>query len=211
MKITIVRTFVIGALLAAGSAQAQSWETYRPRQSMLMFNYEMSKAVGSFADDFITDTSWNGFSFEQRSMLNERFSAGVSFTYNRFEQTYSNLLLQLDGGGAFSGPVYRYADQLAVKGLVHAYFLDGPFRPYVGAGLGGVWAYSYGQTADFARTDDGFDFIVSPEVGLTFTAARGASSIGLNVAYRYNWTSSDFNGVTDAQSMALVVGLFGAY
>jgi len=52
---------------------------------------------------------------------------------------------------------------------------------------------------------------VSPEVGITFTAARGASSIGLNVAYRYNWTSSDFNGVTDAQSMALVVGLFGAY
>lgn len=211
MKTMILRAAVVGALLAAGAAQAQGFETYRPRQTMTMFNYEMSAALGSFKDDFVSDTSWRGFSFEARSMVAERISAGIGFTYNRFDQTYSNVTLDLDSGGTFSGPVYRYNDQLAIKGLLHYYLGQGPIQPYLGVGLGGVWSYAFAQTADLANSDDGFDFIASPEVGLTFTAARGASSVGLNVAFRYNYTTADFLRVNDAQSMALVVGLFGAY
>ena len=211
MKTMILKAAVVGALLAAGAAHAQGFETYRPRQTMTMFNYEMSSAVGSFSDDFVSDTSWRGFSFEARSMVKERLSAGISFTYNRFDQTYSNLTLDRPNGGTISGPVYRYSDQLAVKGLLHAYFSDGPIQPYAGVGIGGVWSYAYAQTADLANADDGFDFIVSPEVGLTLTAARGASSLGLNAALRYNYTTADFLSVDDAQSITVVVGLFGAY
>lgn len=210
MKTMIARAAVIGALLAAGTADAQ-WETYKPRQSMMMFNYEMSTALGSFDDDFVSDTSWRGFSFELRSTVANRLSAGVGFTYNRFDQTYSNLSATTVGGGTLSGPVYRYADQLALKGLLHGYLMEGPLQPYAGVGIGGVWTYAYSQSADLARTDDGFDFIISPEVGLMFTAAKGASSVGLNAALRYNYTTADFHEVSDAQTLAVVVGIFGAY
>jgi hypothetical protein len=211
MKTMILKYAVVGLLLAAGTAQAQDFETYRPRQTMTIFNYEMSQAVGSFSDDFVDETSWRGFSFEARSMVKEQVSIGIGFTYNRFDQTRSNVTLQTDSGGTLSGPVYRYADQLAVKGLGHFYLGHGALQPYLGVGLGGVWTYSYSQIADLANTDDGFEFIASPEVGLMLTAAKGASSLGLNVAFRYNWTTADFNRVNDAQSIALVVGLFGAY
>jgi hypothetical protein len=209
---TIARLAVLGALLAAGVAEAQgySYSTYRPRESMYMFNYEMSQPLGSFSDDFIDETSWRGFSFEGRSMVRERISLGIGFTFNRYDQTYSNLSVPV-GGGTLSGPVYRYADQFAIKGLVHYYFMETAVRPYVGIGLGGVWAYSYSQIADLAAADDGFHFIASPEVGLTFTAAKGASSAGLNFAVRYNYTTADFQKVTDAQSLAVVVGLFAGY
>lgn len=211
MKTTIARAAVVGALLAAGSASAQGFETYRPRQTMYILNYEVSTALGSFSDKFISETSWRGFSFEGRSMVKERLSIGLGFTYNRFEQTHSLLSTTTPNGGTLSGPVYRYADQLGFKALVHAYLLEGPLQPYVGVGIGGVWTYAYAQTTDLARADDGFDFIASPEVGLTFTAAHGASSIGLNFAVRYNYTTADFLSVNDAQSLAVVIGVFGGY
>jgi hypothetical protein len=211
MKTNIARAVVVGALLTAGAAQAQGFETYRPRQSLYIFNYEVASGIGSMSDNFVSATSWRGFSFEGRSMVADRISAGIGFTYNRFEQTHSNVVMAAGNGGTLSGPVYRYNDQLAVKGLVHAYLLRGPIQPYLGVGLGGVWSYAYAQSADLGQADSDFEFIASPEVGLTFTAAHGASSVGLNLAFRYNYTTADFLRVNDAQSLVVAIGLFGAY
>jgi hypothetical protein len=211
MTSNIARVAVAAALLAAGSAHAQGYASYSPTQSIYLFNYEMSTALGSFSDDFVDEFSWRGFSFEGRSMVAPRISVGIGFNFNRYSQTFDNLSETTATGGTLSGPVYRYADQLAVKGLLHGYLMDGPIRPYLGAGVGGVWSYSYSQLADLARSDDGFDFIVSPEVGLLFTAAKGASSVGLNAAIRYNWSTADFLQVENAQSLNFVVGIFGAY
>lgn len=207
---TILRIAVIGALLAAGSARAQWYDTYKPRESLYMFNYEVSSPTGSFGD-YINDTSWRGFGFEGRSMVRDNMSVGLGFDFNRFSQEYALLTQGTTGGGTISGPVYRYADQFAIKGLFHTYLRPGNVRPYLGVGLGGVWSYAYGQTADLARTDNGFDFVASPEVGLLLTAARGQSSAGLNVAFRYNFTTADFNGVSDAQAWQVILGLYAGY
>ncbi len=207
---TILRIAVIGALLAAGSARAQWYETYKPRESLYMFNYEVSSAIGSF-NDYINATSWRGFGFEGRSMVRDNVSIGLGFDFNRYSQEYAMLTTSTGSGGTLSGPVYRYADQFAVKGLAHMYLRPGSIRPYLGVGLGGVWSYGYGQTADFSRTDNGFDFVASPEVGILLTAARGQSTAGLNVAFRYNYTTADFNGVSDAQSWQVILGLYAGY
>ncbi|MGC3999299.1 MAG: hypothetical protein QM767_18410 [Anaeromyxobacter sp.] len=210
MKTTLARAAVLlGALLAAGAARAQDYRSYRPQQSLYIFNYEISKGVGSFGD-FIDATSYRGFSFEARSMVRDSFSAGIGVTWNRFDQTV-DATRTYPNGGQLTGPSYRYADQLAIKGLFHAYLGQGALRPYLGVGLGGVWNYSYSQMADFASADNGFEFIASPEVGLTFTLAKGASSAGINLALRYNWTTADFQSVNDAQSVALAIGFFGSY
>ncbi len=212
MKSMIARAVAVGALLAlAGAADAQWYDTYRPRESIYIFNYEISNAVGSFNDKFIDATSWRGFGFEGRSMIRDRLSVGLGVDFNRFSQTHSMLTGPAGNGGTISGPVYRYADQFAMKALFHAYFSGGALRPYAGVGIGGVWSYSYSQVADLGVSDDGFDFILSPELGITWTAARGAASAGLNLAVRYNYTTADFQRVTDASSFGVVVGLFTSY
>ncbi len=212
MKNMIARMVVVGALLAvAGAADAQWYETYRPRESIYIFNYEVSNAVGSFSDKFIDETSWRGFGFEGRSMVRDRLSVGLGFDFNRFSQTHSLITQPAGNGGTISGPVYRYADQFALKALFHMYFSSSALRPYAGVGIGGVWSYAYSQVADLGVSDDGFDFILSPEVGLTWTAAKGASSAGLNLAIRYNYTTADFQKVNDAQSFGVVLGLFTSY
>jgi hypothetical protein len=208
----IARAAVVGALLAAGVAGAQDFATYRPRQSMYILNYEVSAPVGDFHDNYISNTSWRGIGFEGRSFVREKISVGIGFDFNRYSQTHSLLTQQTNSGGTISGPVYRYADQFAFKGLIHGYLRSGgAVRPYLGVGLGGVWTYSYSQVADLAIADDGFDFVVSPEIGLTLTAAKGASSAGLNVALRYNYTTADFAKVNDAQSLQVILGLFAGY
>ena len=211
MKSMIARVVVIAALLAAGSARAQWYDTYRPRESIYLFNYEVSNALSSFSDKFIDETSWRGFGFQGRSMVRERLSLGLGFDFNRYSQTHSMVSQPAGNGGTISGPVYRYADQFMFTALAHYYFTDGALRPYLGVGLGGVWSYSYSQTGDLANAQDSFDFVAAPEVGLLWTAARGASSAGLNLAFRYTYTTADFAKVSDAQSVQVILGLFTSY
>jgi outer membrane protein W len=213
MKKMIASAAVVGALLAAGAAGAQDFKTYKPRASVMAFNYEISLPLGSFGDDFVSDTSYRGFSFEYRSLVTRNVSAGFGFTYNRFDETIDEEAVTLANGGLLTGPVYRSADQLAAKALFHLYLRDeGTLRPYAGVGLGGVWTYAYAQTTDLSNTEDGFDFIVSPEAGFALTAAKGASSVGLNAAVRYNYTTFDFSDdVENIQSLGFVMGLFASF
>ena len=211
MKTTIARAAVVGALLAAGAAQAQSWDTYRPKESLNFFNYEMSLPVGSFNDKFISETSFRGFGFDARSMMNDHFSVGIGIDWNRYQQTYDQKSLDLGGGNVLSGPVYRYADQFALTGLLHGYLRQGIFLPYAGLRIGGVWTYAYQQSADLSNSDNTFSFILAPEIGATITGAKGASSVGLNVAVRYNWTNAKFFKVSDASAFQFVIGLYAGY
>jgi hypothetical protein len=217
MTRSIARGAVAALLvLAASGARAQSFSTYKPHETMYLFNYEMSSGLGSFKDNFIGDTSWAGMSFEGRTMVKEKISAGIGFYFNRFDQTFDQLTVNAPQGGVFTAPVYRYADQFAIKALVHYYLRDDGLRPYAGVGIGGVWAYSYAQTADIAASESNFDFIVSPEIGITFQAGGGASKFGFNAAIRYNYTTADWGKapgavVNDAQYLNYVVGIFGAY
>jgi hypothetical protein len=53
---------------------------------------------------------------------------------------------------------------------------------------------------------------VSPEVGVALTAAKGASTAGLNLAVRYNYTTFDFSDdVQNIQSLGFVMGLFASF
>ena len=102
MKTMIARVAVIGTLLAvAGAADAQFYETYRPKESIYLFNYEVSNALGTFSDKFISETSWRGFGFEGRSMVRDRISVGLGFDFNRYSQTHS-MVTQAAGSGWFN-------------------------------------------------------------------------------------------------------------
>lgn len=208
---TMTRVFFVATLLAATAAQAQEFTSYRPIRTLYVVNWEPSWTVGDFSDDYIDEWSWRGMSFEGRTMIREGISLGLGFNFNRFDQTKSNVVRQIQGGGTISAPVFRYVDDLGIKALIHGYLARGPLLPYVGVGIGGVWTYAYSQTVDIGDTDDSFSFIVSPEVGLIYTVSRGATSIGLNLAVRYNYTTADFGNVSDAQWINGAVGLVFAY
>jgi hypothetical protein len=212
---TIARIALVSALLLGGAARAQSdsapvtWDTYRPNQTLWLLNWEITGPIGDFGK-YIDDTSLRGFSFEGRSFIRNNVSVGLSFSWNRFYQTFDNASMPISNG-IISGPVYHYADMFGIRALGHYYFMQGPLQPYAGLGIGGVWDYAYQQVADLTNTQSHFDFILSPEVGLLYVAAKGGTSVGLNVAFRYTYTTAKVGQYNDAQSLAGIVGLTWGY
>src|SRR3954467_5913404 len=217
MNRALIPTAFAALLLAASPAHAQydssGWTDYRPSQSMFTMAYQMAQPVGGL-HDYIGSPSFRGLTFDWQSLLTKSFGGGMRFTWNRFNETISNLSQTTNTGGTISGPVFRYADQFAVE-AGGRYFLDmgrdSIFGPFLGVGLGGVWSSSYQQSADLSTSQSGFFFIVTPELGLNITLARGSTNASLNLGFLYNFTTINFRNVSNAQSIAETVGLTFAY
>jgi hypothetical protein len=204
------------ALLVASSAQAQSRDYgpsligFRKNQSLMVFNWEPSKPVGSF-EDYISDWSWRGFSMEGRRKIRQDLSVGASWSWNRWDQTYDNLTVTIPGG-AVTGPLYRYTDQFALRALFHYYFLDGAIQPYAGFGIGGVWSFAFQQVTDLGDSQDGFHFIVDPEIGaLVQLMGTRSGGLNLNVAFRYTFTTADPGRVGETHTISPILGLAWHY
>lgn len=209
MRTAIVGIAIVAALLS-GSARAQEAFESAPAQprSLSILNWEIAGPIGSFSD-YIDDTSLRGVSFEERFFVRNNASIGVSFSWNRFQQTFDLAQVQITNG-LVSGPVYRYADMFGIRAIAHYYMgKGGPLQPYLGFGIGGAWNSAYQQTADLSRWQDNFNFIADPEVGfLYWFAQRGAA---LNIAFRYTYTTATVGQETNAQTLSGIVGLVFGY
>lgn len=214
MKNAIATIAIASALLLAAPARAQdsgtlTAGTHTP-SSLYFLDWEITKPLGKFSSDYIDAISYRGFAFQGRHFFTDSISGGLSFSWNRFQQTFDNASFDINNG-VVTGPVYRDASMFAVRAIGHYYFLKGALRPYIGAGIGGSWDYAYQQSADLSRSQSNFDFIVSPEAGLIYTIERGWSSIGLNLALRYTYTTATVGNVHDTEAAGLIVGLVFGY
>ncbi|HET9598978.1 MAG TPA: outer membrane beta-barrel protein [Anaeromyxobacteraceae bacterium] len=223
MTIKLARAAVLATVLLLGTA-AEAQYTYvagghpglEKGETAFILDYEISAPVGSFKN-FISDWSFRGFSIEGRYMVTPKISIGGAFAGNRWQQTNSNLQVDIsnnNASGNISGPVFRYTDDLSLKLVAHYYLTEGKLQPYVGVGVGGAWVYSYAQVVDLALSHDSFDFIVSPEIGLLYELASGSTSLAVNLAVRYTYTTADLvNGrASNISWLTLpVVGLAWTY
>jgi hypothetical protein len=212
MKISIVRIAVAAALLSGTARAEEAWVStgsYHPHQTVFVLNWEIAGPIGGFAN-YINDTSLRGISLEARSFIRDNLSLGLSFSWNRFSQTFDLIQVPITSGTA-SGPVYRYADQFGIRGIAHYYFGRGQLQPYLGVGIGGAWNYAYQQIADLTASQSNFNFIVNPEVGALFWFAHGGTSGALNIAFRYTYTTATAGREHDLQTLSGIVGLVFGY
>jgi hypothetical protein len=214
MRTSIVRIAIAAALLS-GNALAQESEawvstsSYRPHQTLFIVNWEIAGPISGFSN-YIDQTSLRGTSVEARSFIRDNLSVGLSFSWNRFSQTFDLVRVPISNGMA-SGPVYRYADQFGIRGLVHYYLGRGQLLPYVGVGIGGAWNYAYQQIADLTASQSNFNFIVNPEVGALYWFAKGGTSAALNLAFRYTYTTATAGRERDLQTLSGIVGVAFGY
>ena len=201
---------LLGALPA--SAQYSGWTEYRPASTLFTLGYQIAQPIGSL-HGYIDSTSFRGVMFDWRSKVYKDVTVGLRFSWNRFSEEFSSVTQTTSSGGTLQGPLFRFMDQLPLEAIVHYYIDTGSelITPYVGFGIGGVWSNSYQQTADLGTSQNGFYFIVSPEVGAVIWFAKGATSVGLNLAVTYHFTTISFRNVSDAQSFAETIGIAFAY
>jgi len=210
---------VVASILLFGTVAGAQWsagtEGLRQGQTLWALNWEIAGPIGDFKN-YISDWSLRGFSLEGRYLITKNISVGGSFSFNRWEQTYQQISvpIQLTGlNGIATGPVYRYADMFALRANVHYYLgeLGGMFQPYAGFGIGGVWDYSYQQITDLSYTQNNFNFIVSPELGVIITLTSGSTSLGINFAFRYTFTTANPGRTSNAQTIGPIIGLAWYY
>ncbi|HWE22963.1 MAG TPA: hypothetical protein VG496_03385 [Myxococcales bacterium] len=210
----VIGSAALALFLAAwpSSAQYSGWQEYRPSSTLFTVGYQMSQPVGSF-NDYISSSSFRGFTFDWRSVLKQNFSAGLRFNWNRYDQTESLVTTTNANNRTVSGPTYHYADQFAIQAIGHYYFDTGPsmFVPYLGVGLGGVWSSAYQQTIDLGNAQNGFYFITTPELGLIINFAKGRTTAALNLSVLYNFTTAGFAGVSNASALTETIGVTFSY
>ncbi len=216
MKTHLLRAVAVSVLLLGGAtAQAQYGYT-RPSygltagKTLVAANWEISAPLSDLKT-FTPDWSFRGFSVEGRYMVTPKLSLGGSLAINRF--TTTNMNGQVDiANGTITGPVFRYFDAFAIRALAHYYFTEGTVQPYIGVGIGGVWAYSYQQVVDLGWSTDNFNFIVDPEIGVLWQLMSGPTSLHLNLAVRYTYTTASMVKGSNAQWATLpVIGLAWSY
>ena len=211
---TSIIAIAIAAALLSGTARAEeeawvSTPTYRPHQTLFVVNWEIAAPIGDFSN-YIEDVSLRGTSLEARSFIRDNLSLGLSFSWNRFDQTFHNLVVPITNGAA-SGNVYRYADMFGIRALAHYYLGRGPLQPYLGVGIGGAWNYAYQQIADLSASQSNFNFVVDPEVGALYWFAKGGTTAALNLAVRYTYTTATAGREHDLQMFSGIVGLAFGY
>jgi len=218
VKTNLMRVVVASILLVGAVARAQ-WgvgsQGLRQGQTLWALNWEIAGPIGDFKN-YISDWSLRGFSLEGRYLLTKNISVGGSFSFNRWEETYSQISvpITLPGSGATgvaTGPVYRYNDMFGLRANVHKYFGLGNIQPYIGFGIGGVWSYAYQQLVDLVASQDSFNFIVSPEIGALATLSSGSTSLAFNFAFRYTFTTASPGRTSNAQTIGPIMGLAWYY
>jgi hypothetical protein len=191
-------------VLLARPTRADAYlDDWHPYQTYWGVNYEMAFPVGSLNTGFVNTQGWLGGGFDIRVGVWNRLSVGLSFTWNSFDQTFSNLTLERPGS-TFTGSVYRQFGVFSARATTHWYFTQSVLQPYVGIGLGWAWGTASQQTVNLREDLYPNGFVVAPEVGLLVNVVP---QLALTVTGRYQFTLLSFAGVTSAQWASAQVGV----
>ncbi|BDD09898.1 hypothetical protein FUAX_23300 [Fulvitalea axinellae] len=196
----------IGALvmvLAVSPVFAQQQQT-----GLMGISYNMASPTGN-TNDFVSDMSFRGVTFDGRYFVHPRVSVGLSFGWNGFDEFVEDGRIEYDNG-IVEGNQYREIEAIPIMVTGHYYFDTYEFiRPYVGLGVGAV---SLERSFDMSLKtygDDSWHFGLTPEAG--FIIPIGYQGFGIMANAKYNYMA----GAKDVDSqgywnfgVGVVVNLF---
>jgi len=156
-----------------------------------VLTYDVSFPLGD-VKDFVDKTSWRGFGLEGRWLVNPNLSVGLSWHWNTFDMTSSELL-EIENGHV-SGNQFRifYATPLMATAFWYPRSpLDNPeFIPYIGLGAGTIWTKERLEIGIVALEDSGWHFGLSPEAGFMFPVGYYTNLI-ISGKYNYAFEAGD--------------------
>jgi len=172
-----IRYIVLGiSLLTVLNGTAQVVDYYST------VNYGISVPLGD-TKDFISNTSFRGFSFEFGRFFTEEISVGFLFAWSVFNESFPRDTYELEDL-TLTGNLYRYINAFPLMASGRYYFSpDSKFRPYLGLASG---AYVINKVSDFGvhrYENKNWHFGLAPEAGIIFGIGTEAY---LNLGARYN-------------------------
>ena len=176
------------------------------QKSYLSLNYSIGFPSGDIKD-FADGTSGRGAALDYAYFVKENISVGISASWQSFyeDRGYQSFT---DGTATLTGKQFNYVNTLPIYLNANYFFKAGTsVKPYVGLGIGTIYASKRSDIGIFEIADDGWAFGVKPEVGLQYMVS---SNFALNAAYRYNF-ASDIDEVGNMSYSSLLIGVAWYY
>ncbi len=172
-----IRYFIVGlGLVLSLNAPAQVVDYYST------VNYGVSFPLGD-TRDFISNTSFRGFSFEFGRFFTQEISIGFLFAWSVFHESFPRDTYTFEDL-TLTGIVYRYINAFPLMAIGRYHFItDSRFRPYLGLASG---TYVINKVSDFGLhryENKNWHFGLAPEAGMIFGIGDEAN---VNLGARYN-------------------------
>lgn len=173
-------------------------------QSHFQLTYDVSVPMGN-TKDFISKSSFRGFSAELGFNLTPNFALGVKSGVHSFYETFKKDTYTEDNVTIY-GKQFRYVNSIPILLVAQYYFMpESGVNPYITLGAG---AYSFQNRIDLglytATNDYVWNFGLQPEVGLLFSIT---DNIKLNLSARYNQIFEN-NSIDNQNYLNFNAGLF---
>src|SRR4051812_44395884 len=166
MKRTILSLcFLVISVL---SAQAQ--------ENFMIVQYPIGFPTGG-TKDYIEKTSWRGLGFGYRHLIDGKVAVGVDLSWQTFYERKA-LDTYTSGTASISGTQYRYSFDFPITAQADYVLNEGKdLRPFMGFGIGALYAYRVTDFGMYRFTEDPWQFLMKPEVGLTYYMSGGSALI----------------------------------
>ena len=182
-----MKSAIIVSLLAIGPACGFA-------QGNFMISYPIGFPVGNLKT-YNSDVSFRGINLEFNKKVAPNQTVGLEFGWNVFYQ-HVDKKVYTDGSQSITGVQYRYTNvcPIIAGGKFYPGEHHGNTHPYVGVGLGTLYA---NRTTDFGvyrLVTDAWQFCIRPEAGIEMRAgSEGAFFVGVKYYWAFN-TDANLTG-----------------
>ncbi|QZT38148.1 hypothetical protein K5X82_04415 [Halosquirtibacter xylanolyticus] len=138
-------------------------------ENLFFIDYTMGFPSGDIVD-FVSPTSFRGFSMDFRHMMNDKISLGISAGFQSFYEDFGEMDMTINNG-TLHGETYHYLYSVPLYANAHYYFSGGDkMKLFIGCGVGTIYNDRDTVVGGISMSDKAWQFAVAPEVGLLFQA-----------------------------------------
>lgn len=162
--------------------------------ALYSLQYSVAYPMGDL-NDFISKTSFRGFSMEFRKMVNDHVLAGLEFGWNVFYAKMENAT-ESEGTITLTGTQFRYLSSFPMLVEVgYSTKSSEQLSPYALLGIGTIYHRSRLDVGIWEFSNEAWHFALKPEVGLIYKLGADAGVL-LNVKYYDAFKTSDTKAIT---------------
>lgn len=158
------------------------------QRSFNTWSYSMGFGTGDLKE-YIEKVSFRGATYNFSKLVTDNVGVGLEIAWHAFyeEKDYDTYSY---GKYDYSGKQWRYSNHVPLLFNLNYYFTpDQDFFPFVGMGIGTIYAERRTDMGQWAFTNDAWEFALKPEVGVIFDT--GGAGVSLSGKYYYGFKAGD--------------------
>jgi hypothetical protein len=160
-----------------------------PQGSLVALQYSVGFGTADM-HDYISSTSWRGFTFDYRGMVQSNIGVGFEMGWNVFYKEMPDDVYEYERV-TYAGKQWRYSNHFPALLAADYYIRQGEMiSAYAGLGLGVMYSLQNTDLGTYTFEKDAWHFALRPELGVLIEAAPG-TSLTLATKYYYGFKAGD--------------------